>query len=345
MFKTKPAVKTGGLESGRRAGRRSVAAMQTELERLAPQARNIAPGLGTSGRDLVRAGTPGLPALAPRPAKEGAVLRAARRLNRAAGTLAFSVLADSAVEHYRGSFDNKAMYAPLAASALSLAASAHGNADQRGKAHVGRDAIYALAVGVGLVGTGFHIYNVGKREGGFSWLNLFYAAPIGAPAALSLSGLLGVAAERVRDNRPGAAPRVLGLPAGRAMAAVTGAGIAGTVGEAGLLHFRGSYQDPFMFLPVTVPPVASVLMGTAALLPNPPRGFRRLTRWWLRLTALVGFAGVGFHIYGVGRAMGGWRNWSQNVLNGPPIPAPPSFTGLAFAALAALDLLEDQAND
>ena len=34
---------------------------------------------------------------------------AARRLNRAAGLLAVSVLADSAVEHYRGSFKNKAM--------------------------------------------------------------------------------------------------------------------------------------------------------------------------------------------------------------------------------------------
>ena len=34
--------------------------------------------------------------------------------------------------------------------------------------------------------------------------------------------------------------------------------------------------------------------------------------------------------------MGGWRNWRQNVLNGPPLPAPPSFTGLALAGLAAL---------
>ena len=39
--------------------------------------------------------------------------------------------------------------------------------------------------------------------------------------------------------------------------------------------------------------------------------------------------------------MGGWRNWSQNVLNGPPMPAPPSFTGLALAGLAALGLLEN----
>src|SRR5579862_3807063 len=41
-----------------------------------------------------------------------ATVVAARRLNRAAGLLALSVLTDSAVEHYRGSFKNKAMVTP-----------------------------------------------------------------------------------------------------------------------------------------------------------------------------------------------------------------------------------------
>ena len=48
----------------------------------------------------------------------------------------------------------------------------------------------------------------------------------------------------------------------------------------------------------------------------------------------------GFHAYGVSRNMGGWRAWSQSLLNGPPVPAPPSFTGLALAGLAALGLAE-----
>jgi hypothetical protein len=61
----------------------------------------------------------------------------------------------------------------------------------------------------------------------------------------------------------------------------------------------------------------------------------------LRLTALGGVLGAGFHVFGVGRGMGGWRNWSQNILNGPPFPAPPSFTGLALAGLAALGLIEE----
>ncbi|MBV9747981.1 MAG: hypothetical protein JO157_04120 [Acetobacteraceae bacterium] len=277
------------------------------------------------------------------PTGKSTAVKAARRLNRAAGTLALSVLADSAVEHYRGSFENKAMYTPLVVATLSLAASAHGTADRRGVAHIARDTIYGVAAAVGVVGVGFHLYNIGKREGGFSWLNLFYAAPVGAPAALSLSGLLGFAAERLRGNTPGTAPRLLGLPAGRAVAAVTSAGIAGTVGEVGLLHFRGAFQDPFMYLPVTLPPVASALVASTVL--HPSRLLRQVARWGLRLTALLGFAGVGFHVYGVGRAMGGWRNWSQNVLNGPPIPAPPSFTGLAIAGLAALDLLEARGDD
>jgi len=265
--------------------------------------------------------------------------RAGRRLNRASGVIAASVLADSAIEHYRGSFHNKAMFAPLVSSALALIAGLHGAADRRPAPHAARDTVYAAAALIGIVGTGFHLYNVGKKPGGFSFQNLFYSAPIGAPAALVLSGMLGFLAERVRDNTPGTAPTIAGAAAGRVVAAGTAAGLLGTVAEAGLLHLRGAYHDPFMFLPLTVPPIAAALMGAAALGDaRRPRGF---TRWWLRLTALLGFAGSGFHVLGVAREMGGWRNWRQNLLNGPPIPAPPSFTGLALAGLAALSLLED----
>ena len=135
-----------------------------------------------------------------------------------------------------------------------------------------------------------------------------------------------------RDSKP-SVPTLAGLPVDRATAAVTALGLLGTAGEAGLMHFRGAYQDPAMFLPVAVPPLAAGLLGNAALARQSKN--RWFTRWWLRLTAALGLAGVGFHAFGVSRNMGGWRNWSQNVLNGPPIPAPPSFTGLALAGLAA----------
>jgi hypothetical protein len=212
--------------------------------------------------------------------------------------------------------------------------------NSRAKKHEVRDTIYASAVATGLAGLGFHLYNILKRPGAWSWENAFYAAPIGAPTALLLAGFLGRGAERVRDTPAKKEPTIFGLPAGRALAAVSAAGLAGTVGEAGLLHFRGAYHNPAMLLPVTVPPVASALLGAAAL--QPRSSMTWIARWWLRLTALLGFAGVGFHAYGVSRNMGGWRNWSQNILKGPPLPAPPSFTGLALAGLAALSLLEGE---
>ncbi|HEV2442474.1 MAG TPA: hypothetical protein VGT07_08115 [Steroidobacteraceae bacterium] len=289
-----------------------------------------------------RAASSRLPVRAPT-LDPGATVRAARRMNRAAGVIAASVLADSAIEHYRGSFHNKAMVTPLVTATLSLAASAHGNADKQPAAHRLRDGVYAAAALTGLAGTGFHLFNISQKPGGFSWQNLFYSAPLGAPAALILSGLMGFLAERVRDTAPGQAPTIGGLSAGRVVAAVTSLGLLGTMGEAGLLHFRGAYHDPFMYLPVTIPPLTAAAIGHAALGPTHRR--RSLTRFWLRFTALLGFAGTGFHIVGVARNMGGWRNWRQNVLNGPPIPAPPSFTGLALAGLAALGLMRDHPDD
>ena len=69
---------------------------------------------------------------------------------------------------------------------------------------------------------------------------------------------------------------------------------------------------------------------------------QKVARSLLHLTTWLGVVGVGFHAWGVQRRMGGWSNWSQNLLAGPPLLAPPAFTGLAVAGLAALDLLESR---
>lgn len=271
-------------------------------------------------------------------ARVDAHIHAARAFNRSSALLAWSALTDSAVEHYRGSFENRAMYTPLVVGALSLAAGIHGGADHIGSRHRVRNAIYLAAAGVGVAGTGFHLYNVTKRPGRFSWHNLFYGAPLGAPAALLLSGALGAVGERLRDE-PAHDPRLLGLPAGKALALLAAVGMAGTVGEVALLHFRGAFQHRAMYAPVTVPPIAAILLARAALAEPRPNWW---TRIWLRATAALGAIGVGFHIRGVARQRGGWRNWSQNVLSGPPLPAPPSFTALATAGLAALRLRDTE---
>ncbi len=218
----------------------------TRLGDLVPESAVMERAVGRAGESLPTFLS--LPATMRKP-RIGAV-RAARRLNRASGMLALSVLADSALEHYRGRFKNPAMYTPLAVSSLALLASVHGTADKRRGAHVARDAIYALGAVSSLVGFGFHLYNVGKRPGGYRTMgNFFYGAPIGAPWALALAGLFGFAGERVRDNAPGKRVTIFGLPAGRVLSVLGSGGLMGTVGEVGLLHFRGAFHDPFMSSP------------------------------------------------------------------------------------------------
>ncbi|WP_246512897.1 hypothetical protein [Azospirillum picis] len=270
----------------------------------------------------------------------GSTVRAGRRLNRAAALLGASVLADSAVEHYRGSFHNPAMITPLLASGATIAASLHGSLDRRPRAHRFRDATYAAAALTGIAGTAFHLCNVTRRPGGLSWLNLFYGAPIGAPAAIGLAGLLGFAAERVRHG-PDGPPSVAGLPAPQVLTVLSAAGILGTVAETALLHFRGAYHNPAMYLPVTIPPAAAAVLLRTLWHDGP--GPRRAARLAMRATAGLGLLGTGFHAFGVHRNMGGWGNWRQNILNGPPLPAPPSYTALAFAGLAALALRDEVA--
>jgi hypothetical protein len=280
--------------------------------------------------------------LKPAGSKSDAIVRSARRLNTASGLLALSVLLDSALEHYRGSFKNRAMYTPLAVSTLTLGVSAHGTRDIKPLAHRARQGVSVAAALTGVVGTGFHLYNILKRPGRMTWQNVFYGAPIGAPTAILLAGLLGAAAEEVRHTARGR-PHVLGRAAGPLLATVSGIGLLGTAAEAGFLHFRGAFHNPVMFVPVTIPPAAGVLLLKAASGASPR--MNRFARAWLGLTAAVGLVGSLFHAWGVQRNMGGWRNWSQNVLNGPPLPAPPSFTGLALAGLAALRLLGDRAHE
>jgi hypothetical protein len=196
---------------------------------------------------------------------------------------------------------------------------------------------YATACAVGAAGLGFHAYNVLRRPGGLSWANLFYAAPLGAPAALLLAGVIGLAARTVAAG----APTLAGLPSGRALCGLAAFGLAGTSAEAALLHFRGAFQHPVMWVPVTVPPVTAMMLARAAL-PGAPTP-RRLTHALLDACTWLGMAGMGFHARGIARQMGGWRNWSQNVLAGPPLPAPPSFSALALAGRAALALRAAQA--
>ena len=193
--------------------------------------------------------------------------------------------------------------------------------------------IALLAVGAsGLIGLGFHSYNILKRPGELNALNLFYGAPVGAPAALTLAGLYGVIAGEMLTGRDYVKSR---LP--KHTAGLIAFSLLGTVAEAGLLHFRGAFQNPAMYAPVTIPPLAALSIGAAALSPRATVIAEPL----LKATAILGIAGPFFHAYGIHRNMGGWRNWSQMILQGPPLPAPPAFLGIAAAGLGILPALRE----
>jgi hypothetical protein len=259
-------------------------------------------------------------------------LRAAEALGAGAAILCLSVALDSGIEHYRGQFKDRAMFVGPTMALLGLAA-ATCVAFRPRSANAALPRIAFATVGVtGLVGLGFHTYNILKRPGELDALNLFYGAPMGAPAALTLVGLYGVIAGEMLSGRPYVETR---LP--RHTAALVAFSLAGTIAEAGLLHFRGAFQDPAMYAPVTIPPLAAMSIGAAAFSPRATR----LAEPLLKATAILGIAGPMFHAYGIHRNMGGWRNWSQMILQGPPLPAPPAFLGVAVAGLGILPTLAD----
>ncbi|HZU50555.1 MAG TPA: hypothetical protein VE968_01635 [Sphingomicrobium sp.] len=264
-----------------------------------------------------------------RPSKDRK-LRAAECLGAGAAILCMSVALDSGIEHYRGQFKDRAMFVGPAMALLGLAAAGY-IAFRPAQAKARAPKIALLTVGAtGLIGLGFHTYNILKRPGELDALNLFYGAPMGAPAALTLAGLYGIIAGEMLSGRAYARTR---LP--KHTAGLIAFSLFGTVAEAGLLHFRGAFQNPVMYGPVTIPPLAAVSVAASAL----SKAAIPTAEPLLKATAVLGIAGPIFHAYGIHRNMGGWRNWSQMILQGPPLPAPPAFLGIAVAGLGILPIL------
>jgi hypothetical protein len=259
--------------------------------------------------------------------------RAAQALGAGAAVLCLSVALDSGLEHYRGMFKNRLMYVAPSVALLGAAAAIFVAASpQRATTKPVRVVFGAIGV-TGAVGFGFHIYNILKRPGGLDFVNLFYAAPAGAPFALALGGLYGELGRRFIEGGTGAATASLS----KITAGVIAGSLLGTSAEAGLLHFRGAFQNPAMYAPVIIPPIAAVSLAVAVLSPRRAAIAEPL----LKTTAVLGIAGPLLHAYGIHRNMGGWRNWSQMILQGPPLPAPPAFLGIAVAGIGVLPLLGD----
>jgi hypothetical protein len=107
---------------------------------------------------------------------------------------------EAGYNHWIGGYSNKVMFTPLVLSpALTLA---HLGALTRLRAaRAAEGPLSMLAVAAGLVGFGFHLRNIRRRSGGFSWQNLFYGPPAVAPLQLTGQGVLGLLAALFGSKR------------------------------------------------------------------------------------------------------------------------------------------------
>ena len=255
----------------------------------------------------------------------------------ATAVMTLLLLADALAGHYRSGFISRSQYAPFISGGLliitGVAATA---APTNAWLNTAMRGAGWLAVASGLIGFGFHhYYGIAKKPGGYKWLlyYLMYGAPQLAPLALAILGALAVVAAR------GLAGEVsfVGLSMRAALLALVAVALTGAVLQATILHYRGAFNNPAMYAPLTAPLLAVVVGAWSAIAPNSMTLFALTILLWL--TFLVGFVGLGMHLRGLGRRMGGLYVALFNLLEGPPAWAPALFAGFSAVGLIAVHLL------
>lgn len=245
------------------------------------------------------------------------------------------LLTDALTGHYRTGFQVRAQYAPfISGGLLTLAALAALLAPGQGWARIACIVIGILGIASGLIGFVFHqVYGTARKPGGYR-MTLHYAmygAPTLAPLVLAALGMLAVLAALGM----GGASRLAGLSLRQVAFALAAVSLLGSVLQAAILHYRGAYNNPLMYVPVSLPLVTVVLLAVAAC------GYSASVALGasLWMSFLIGFIGLGMHLRGLDRQMGGLHVPLFNTLQGPPIWAPALFSAFAAVGLAALYLL------
>jgi hypothetical protein len=257
----------------------------------------------------------------------------ARWVSLLAALVALLAMAESVVGHYRSGFPLRAQYAPLVSGgALVVACAVAAIAPQATWGLALLRAAGWVALATGAVGVGYHhYYGIAEKAGGYRWLlhYLMYGAPQLAPLSLSAAGALGVIAAHAL-----AGPAVMGLDPRRALLGVTAVALIGAVVQTGILHYRGAFNTPLMYAPLALPPLAAAGAGWLAIAPGAEgTGVVRVLLW---ATFLTGFVGLGMHLRGLDRQMGGLHLPRVNLLQGPPALAPASYAAFAAVGLVAL---------
>ena len=246
------------------------------------------------------------------------------------------LLADAWAGHYRRDFARRVQYIPFPIGGLlvifALAAVIAPHARPIG---FGLRTVSWLSIVAGFAGFGFHhYYGLARKPGGYRrWLDsVMYGAPPLAPLALTIMGALALLARRGELGQAD----VAGMSIRAALLIVTVIGLLGAIAQAAILHFRGAFNNPLMYAPLTIPVLATLAGIWVLVAPSAPARTAVIVLFWL--TLLTGFVGLGMHLRGLDRQMGGLYVPLFNWLQGPPAFAPALFAGLAALGLVATAL-------
>jgi hypothetical protein len=251
--------------------------------------------------------------------------------------LTLLILIDAFAGHYRSGFAFRSQYAPFISGGLLIATSISAVIKPELEwTNLALRVASWLAIFSGLVGFAFHhYYGIVKKPGGYKWLlhYLMYGAPQLAPLALSLTGVLALVAAH------GLSKEVLfaGMSLRTALLILVAIALAGATFQATILHYRGAFNNPLMFAPLSAPALAIIVSIGMIVIPNELTSLVLAILLWL--TFLIGFVGLGMHLRGFGRQMGGLYVTIFNWLEGPPAFAPALFTGFAGVGLITIYFL------
>lgn len=257
------------------------------------------------------------------------------RLRLIVGAFTALLWIDNVTEHYRGGFRRPLMWLPVVANplvaAVALASAWSPRAIWR------RLFLVASATQVVVAAVGFveHHRGIQRRPGSGvrSYVyNSWYGPPVFAPLQYLGFGVLGVLATIPRSA---VAPLLRRLSIRRVLRLFAAANVPPLWAEIAYFHARGTYQDPFQWLPVAVLPVAGAASAVAAV--RDSEGAGRAHRAASASVACLGMVGTAFHMVGLARRYHGLdrRSILFNWLSGPPVPAPIQLIGLGLSALAA----------
>jgi hypothetical protein len=128
--------------------------------------------------------------------------RMQKLLSLTAGLSAPPLAFEIYLEHYKGSFGDKWMWAPIVVTPPLTAAGIAGYYSERA-ARTWLPALSALYVLNGLIGTWTHLRGIQKRPGGFreATYNMVMGPPPLAPGSMCLVGAMGIVAGLVRRER------------------------------------------------------------------------------------------------------------------------------------------------